>query len=95
MIPCRGESTEGKPEKSRRSAIVHHSSWMESKVVGMSRVKWVEVLKPSLPEVIEVMHLQSRMDARFYKGTCLYLVSRARGDATSAAGCATPSREDT
>lgn len=69
MIPCRGESADSEPEESRRSTVVHHSSSMESKVVGVGRVKWVEVLEPSLPGVVEVVHLRLGLGARFYKGT--------------------------
>src|ERR1700743_3601139 len=57
MIPSCGESTDGKPEDSRRSSIVHHSS-IELKVVEMSRAKWVKCTVS--PEVVEVIvHLWS------------------------------------
>lgn len=58
----------------------------------MSRVKWVEGLESSMPEV---MHLYFRADGRFYRGTRLCIMSPTGGYAGSAAGGAMPRREDT
>lgn len=101
MIPCRGESTDGKPEDSRWSVTVHHSSSIESEALMVSRVKWVEVdsvLQIRIeclvsPGVIEVMH--PPVEA---KGTGLYTYrvpgERRRSLAGGPRACVMPSRED-
>ena len=93
MIPCRGESTDGEPEDSRWSVIVHHSSPIELKAVKVSRAKWVKVLEvriecPVSPGVIEVMHLQLRVRGQGY------ILCPGRGGTVSPVDFVMPSRED-